>query len=601
MNFSKFTRNIAKFNNVLTVDSYDTEEFMIVIHFEEIKWKNTLIPSLQYFDKIVHDKSNSTRPFIKALKMLYRTDCLTTVFLSSHNTDYLQQTILMGKERLLIPKENGKDVHLIILPFFSTHSKEPFMHIDSNSDLFQYKGHYVFFDPYQIPYPGGSYYDHSNNDKGDYKRMCVLTQNIKDFFDNVLFNDLCPKSRCFKSWMYTRSTTLNLPDLFNIQNPTEDFYFQEKHLRYTELITKTFSTNKPEFLLQDILNTYHRNTYDSTENSFPLKHVALFVEHPITLSFGLQDNSNKQHCSLSSELRYTPFFINSLNPKTILQVTYPYDRYYVYEGIKLQNLDPKNYTMFYYIPNHKRYLPDDLERVIINNVIVGYEYKKGFLCLNYPMLLDAPEKDDIYGIYDKNYGKKIQNCYNFNTQCLLNSFENFDPKKDKRLEILGEFNYNEYYNIYKVKHVGKQHETWCLVRISQTFENFESCSLDPGQVVGGKRKDLSERPFPKYFRKAPPPMTSFVAAWVEFFMENVSKKHIDYGNLNVFKLAFILARHKICFEMQLSDTRKIELLYNKYNFCMDQPAIDFINNMRILTNTETVEDAEKEERSCVIA
>lgn len=598
MNFSKFARCIAKFNNVLKVDFYDSEEFMFIIHFEEILWKNVLIPSLQNFDKIVDEKINSTRPFIKALKMLYRTDCLTTVFLSNHNTDYLQQTILMGKERLLIPKENGKDVHLVILPFFSTHKKEPFINIDSKSDLFQYKGHFVFFDPYQIPYPGGSYYDQGNNDKSDYKRMCVLTQNIDDFMDNVLFNDLCPQSRCFKSWMYTGFTTLRLPDLFNIQNPTEDFYFEETHLRNTELINKTFSANRPEFLLQDILNTYHRNTFDFLDNPFPLKNIALFIEHPITLNFGLQDNSNKQHCSLSSELRYTPFFINSLNPKTILQVVYPYDRYYVYEGMKLQNLDPKNYTMFYYLPDYKRHIPYDLERVIINNVVLGYEYKKGFLCLNYPMSIDSPEKYDFHNNDDS---KKIQNSYNFNTHCLLNSFENFDPKKDKRLEVLSEFDYNEHYTIYKVKHVGKRNETWCLVRREQSPENIETCKVDPGKVLGGKRlSEKSGEPFPKYFRKAPPPMTSFVASWVEFFMENINKKDVDYGNLNVFKLAFTLAQHKICFEMQLSDTRKIKLLHNKYIFCMDQPAIDYINKMRISVNTETNEDMEEEEQVCII-
>lgn len=598
MNFSKFAHCMARFNNVLKVDFYDSDEFMFIIHFEEILWKNNLIPSLQYFDKIVHEKINSTRPFIKALKLLYRTDCLTTVFLSNHNTDYYQQTILMGKERLLIPTENGKDVHLVILPLFNTQKKEPFINIDSKSDLFQYKGHFVFFDPYQIPYPGGSYYDQTNNDKSDYKRMCVLTQNLDDLFDNVLFNELCPQSRCIKSWMYTGFSTLKLPDLFDIQNPTEDFYFEETHLRNTELITKAFSSNKPEFLLQDILNTYHTNTYDPLDNPFPLKNIALFIEHPITLSYGLQDNSNKQHCSLSSELRYTPFFINSLNPKTILQVTYPYDRYYVYEGMKLKNLDPKTYTMFYYLPNHKQQTPYDLERVIINNVVVGYEYKKGFLCLNYPLLIDSPEK---YDFHNNNYGTKIQNSNNFNTHCILNAFENFDPKKDKRLEVLSEFDYNEYYTIYKVKHVGKRNETWCLVRRKQTLENVvETCNLDPDKFFSSNRSsEASGEPSPKYFRKASPPLTPFAEAWVKFFMQNINKKDENYGNLNVFKLAFILARHKICFEMQLSDTRKIELIHNKYQFCMDQPAIDYINKMRISVNTEN-EDIEEEGQNCII-
>lgn len=591
MNFSKFAPYIARFNNVLSVDIYDAhDEFMIIINFKEISWKNGLIPSLQHFDKIVHDKCNSTRPFIKALKQLYRTDCLVTVFLSNHDTDYLEQTILMGKERLLIPNKTGK-VHLIILPFFSTHKKE-LLHTDSKSDIYFYKGHVVFFDPYQIPYPGGSYYDTSNIDTGDYRRMCVLTKDLNHFMENVLFNDLCPLTSCFKSWMYTRSIQLELPDLFNIQNPTENVNFQENYLRNSDLIKKKYSNNDPQFLLQDILETYHNSNYDLNENPFPLKNIALFIEYPITLGFGLQDHQNKQHCTLSSELRYIPFFINSLNPKTILQVTYPYDRYYVYENMKLQKLNPENYTMCHYMPDHKIHVPYDLKRVIMSNVIIGYKYKNAFLCLNYPMLIESPQKDDFKNIDEKNYNNKIQNNYNYNTHCILNSFEKFDPKKDKRLQVLGEYDYNEYYTIYKLKHIGIRNETWCLMRRLQ-MNDVESCS-----VYTGKKNNSSDdnEPFPKYFRKALPPMTSFVASWVEFFMENKSKKYVNYGNLNVFKLAFILARHKICFEMQLSDTRKIELISNKYHICMDQPAIDFINNMRILTETdaEMTSDVEKD-------
>ena len=597
MNLVNILPIISKFNNVPHVELMEHSD-IIVINFKEYPWRNTFLSTLQTFDKIVYDKPNTTRPFIKALKKYYHTEDLVTVFLLKSNTGYLQQNILIGNNKLLIPVESYKDanIHLVLLPMFCDNDKKQLrklknIHLTDNMHF--YKSHVLFLDPYQIPYPGGSYYAADNVDldsKGDYKRMCIITKDLTDVHDNAIF-ELYQISRCLRYPLYTKSSQLKLPDLFFLESPVEGVHFEEGNLINSALITKTFSTNFPEFLLQDILNTYHNDSYNFDTNPFPLKSVALFIQYPVLLYYKDISYLNSSQCSLD-ESRYYLFFINSLNPQKIIHVKHPYDRYYLYENMNIEDIHSKKAMMFYYIPNHLRHIPYTLERVIMSNVMLGYKYKNKFLCLSYPMLIDAPRIDEYYN----NEKFRIQNSHNYNTDCLLNVFHKEDfITHDINLKVLGIYNIDENYDIYKVNHIGCRNDTWCLV---SKLQNVTSCSS-----FNKKRKHSSEsndESTPKYYRRAVAPLTSFVAAWVDFFSENIDKKFINYGNLNVFKLAMVLARHKICFKMRVAESRKIGLLNrNEYVFYMDQPAINFVNDMRLLITTEQNED-EEEEYTCVI-
>ena len=586
---------ISEFNNVPNARLMKDSD-VITIHFKEYHWENKFLSTLQNFEKIIYDKSSTTRPFIKALKKYYRTEDLATVLLLNSNTGYLQQNILIGNNKLLVPAESeiDGDIHLVLTPLFCRKIDQQLKKLTKYwDDTYFYKSHVLFLDPHQLPYRGGSYYDTGNIDEGGARRICLITKDLKDISDNF-FPDIFNLSTCLRSYYYTKPSLMKLPDLFHLQLPVESVNFEETNIIFSDLITKTYSNQKPDFLLQDILNSYHSKFYNEKLNPFPLNSVALYIEYPILLDYREFEFSFACGYTVENSPRYYLFFVNSSNPKKVIRVKHPYDRYFVYENMSIEKAHSNNAMIFYYIPNHEQHVPYDLKRVIIGNVTVGYKYENKFLCLHQPLLINSPRTDD----------DGYQNSDNYNTDCLLNIFTKKDFTNNIRIKILAIYNYDERYDIYKVNHVGCRNDAWCIVSKSP-LEHTESCSRESSFVPGDKRPltsgESDDEPVSKYFRRAPAPLTSFVRAWVDFFIQNIDKKSNSFGNLNIFKLAILLARHKICFKMRTAPNRYIGLLGRReYIFYMDQPAINFVNNVRLVTTTEE-DDNEEREIWCTIS
>lgn len=517
MNIKRYAHEYAKFHNSFTFDLMDD---LILLPFTVWTWDNSKVLRLRYFDKI---KSNNCTPLAQALKAYLKTDTICSVFLSKDTC-----SLLIGNERLIIPESRGS-LKLCATSFFvrdpkiieshASVSRTPFPNVFVCNII---ENAILFLDELDVPCPGGNYFN--NKTGSEYYRLCYLTTDPK-----VLQSSL-------KIWrdhdsvitipFFSKSATINVSNFLHIQT-INDVPFPDSSIKSTAIIDK----KNPHFLIQDILNTYVRN------GGF-IDNIGLFIEYPIRVSFeGCDDIHNdrlKQFIAIS---------INGNEPKTVLHVQCPYDRY-----IEYTHIPAVPWTRLLFDTSD---LPSDLQPVVVDSTILGYNYQDAFFCLSYPML-------------DIKFG-------NFNTEYLLNTVD-FDLYTDKKIDVIDSYRYDNYHDINRVKHRELPHELWCLTTIQNIPET--------------------------YARRVTAP--EFVRNWLLFYDQNKQNKDVRYGDLDVVKLALVLARHKICFSLKASRYREVFFEQGKdILFRLDPEAIDFINDVR-LDDDESRTDHELSGDKCII-
>lgn len=603
MNIEKYATILAKYNNVFSHKNHKTK--IIVIPFKENKWVSKYLSRIKSFDKVIY---NCKRPVIKAFKAFYRTDCIASVFLQQNNS----HTILMGNERILFSHPEGK-TYLCLTPFWVKNASC----IDLRSgvgagcgtdNIFPHLNAILFLDELQTPYPGGCYYTRNRSRTtpippskiDEYMRICYITRDLSILDD--IFIAWNGKQNIEHFPFITKTTILTISKFiqpFPIQNVS---HFPESVVKSTSLITKKLSRSNPNFLIQDILNTY-LSASGSVDN------VGLFIEYPFECDYenscgNAEDGTcyidNKSSSSSNDPQQYVAFYVNGLNPKKILQVRRPYDRYMEYENF-IPDIQMHLWTKILYDPREE--LPFNVSRVVIDNTILGYCYKGAFLCLAYPALSSFVIPFD----HLSKCGSK-----NLDTDCLLSPMKENDLKHDNNIFVIDKYPYDRTHHLYHIKHKNIRNDLWCLSRIDDNkYYNDTFCK------ISDNANRNSDEPPSKYPKKADPPL--FVSKWLSFYDKHKDQNNLHFGNLDLFKLALILARHKICFKLKRGNSREISYVSGEYEIRLEEPLVNYINEIRLLPAEEghsglctTVHTTEKDnaahddhdeeyESGCVIA
>lgn len=261
---------------------------------------------------------------------------------------------------------------------------------------------------------------------------------------------------------------------------------------------------------------------DILNSCYITEDIGIVIEYPICISYVSLNETNNPR-------RYYCFAINCHQPNKFIHVPSPYDRYYQYN----YGLKDIHWNSVYYDPLSK-YQDLNVLDVVINSNIVGHVYKDTFFSLSHP---------------------KISTTINFpnrNTRFYLNTLS-FNIETDNNFSVIYMHRFDSDFLIYCVKHRNLPYDMFCLQKAKQYVSNYRTTKL----------------PF-------------LVQNWATLVVNNQNRTELNFGDLNFIKLMYILARHKICFNLRESKTRNI--IYEKLKdiiFEAEKNAVAFINNMKL--------------------
>ncbi|GFS89758.1 uncharacterized protein NPIL_462671 [Nephila pilipes] len=515
MNLQQYSTIYSRFHGAFEFQIYgDT----IVIPLDDVSWTKSIVLKLKNFENTYDD----SKPLPKCLMFHYKMETNCTVFTTEDSW-----SLLLGDQKLVYPKDGGK-TFFCATQLFCDDAKTFDLYMKSVNaisfyeNIYYYKNAVIFLDNYDIPYPGGNYFSPHNKSNLWY-RICFLLFDIDSI--QKLENEFQHRKNIYSMPLKIKPAEANISNFIKIKLVNE-IKFPETYYESTNIILKRKCFKNPDFIIQDILDSYPHSS-----------EVGIIIEYPVLISY-LGTNVSDKH------RRFLALAINCNIPKTILYVPSPFDRYYQYRHT------PKEIswvTLLY----DQQITPPDMNLVILDKTIIGYSYKNTFFCLTHPKLLN---------------GNAIENK---NTSTLLNMLT-FDLKLDKNFQIVYNYRFDSNHTLHCVKHKDLNHELWCM----SLADNFTSY---PKHIV------------PSYL----------VRNWCDFLLEHFNNKHINFGDLKLVKLMFILARHKICFLTRESKTR--DIIYENYKdiiFKLERNVLDFVNTIRldlIMPNREN-----ENESGCII-
>lgn len=349
----------------------------------------------------------------------------------------------------------------------------------------------------------------------------------------------------------------------------QEFILDLEHINniyYKSLQTKCVNTDISNFLAPVAVDQLHIPTshYEQTNvvakrlcykdpkfilqdilnSCYITKDIGIVIEYPICISYISLNDANNPH-------RYYCFAINCHQPKRFIHVPSPYDRYYQYNN----PIKDIHWNSVYYDPLSD-YQDLNVLDVAIDTNIIGHVYKDTFFCLSHP---------------------KISNVINFpnrNTRFLQNTLS-FDIETDQNLNIIYMHRFDADFIIYCVKHKNLPYDMFCLQKAKNYVSNYKTNKL----------------PF-------------LVRDWATLVLNNQNRTQLNFGDLNFIKLMYILARHKICFNLR--ESKKRDIIYEKQKdiiFEVEQNAIDFINGMKLdfISKTKSKKEEPEETGKCILS
>lgn len=526
MNFQQYSNYYGAFHGAAETEIIEN---CIVYKLARTSWSKSIVLKLKNFQKAYDDsdlKADNIKPLSRSLMKHFKLETPCTVFKTDDSF-----SILYGNTLLAFPKFDGL-TYVVATQYFVKNCKvfQTFMtklKAECVSDnIYYYKSAVIYIDQYDIPYPGCDYFNEKNNENS-LSRICFIVDQPDVSRIHEFTRDLENVNNIFNMPLKTKCVNVNISQLID-PTPIDEIHIPTTHYEYTNIIVKRLCYKNPNFIIQDIINSCFMN-----------EDIGIVIEYPICLSYISLNKTDYPR-------RYYCFAINCHQPKKIIHVPSPYDRYYRYNhGIK--DID---WVSLYY--DHKSCTNIlDITDVVIDTNIIGYIYKDTFFCLSHPKL------------------SKVTRVSNRNTNYLLNTLS-FSIEEDKNLNVVYMHRFNSEYKIYCVKHKDLPYDMWCLENSKQYVNNYRTTQL----------------PY-------------LVRNWATFVIDNQNRKNLDFGDLNFIKLMYILARHKICFSVRESKTR--DIIYEKQNdiiFQVEKNAIEFINSMRL--DFMKLKESKKEDTSCII-
>lgn len=506
MNLQKYASLYASFHKCqhFTVLSDDT----IVLSFQDTRWEPWLVLRLHEFDKITR-----TSQLAKSLNVFFNSD--------SQNTTFLKQdswTMLLGCERVVFPQTGGQ-CKVYATPYFVSDPRVVDEYLRGSArpfceHVYTYKNTILYLDPCDVPFPGGCYFDQPK--RRESYRLCFVSREPDEYVAKIT-NEWKHRQGVSTLPFHVTDTTV-VPSFIDFR-PVRNLSLPDEHSKSTGTLRR--HVDYPSFVIQDVLLSYLGDDEDQVH------HLGLILEWPFRVQYdgsrcNRRSNRPKQFVTLS---------INGSLPKNVLYVRDPYERYVEYDYVP----QVSSWTEIYFVRDG---LPDLLP-VVIDSVVIGFEYKGAFLCLSHPLLEDRPRHPPTQ-----------------RTECLLTTRE-----PDSGLVVLDTFSFDCETLLHRVKPKGPQAIQWDLWCLSKTDDSTQ---------------------YPKRVR---PP--SLVEKYLTFYASNKSKNKW-LGNVHLMQLATVLAKHDICFKTRIVEKRKGQVLLanDEIILQMERPGVDFLNSVRLVAVTD---------------
>lgn len=521
MNFPRYSKLYSLFHGCQT---FRNVEDLIVLDFADAPFEPLAVKLMYEYDTI---HMNTQKAFTQALKAFFNTE--DPISVTCHPNNFW--VALLGSFKTITPSlEKDATFQMYATPYFVNDPaivSEYWRGIarQAYDFVFSYKSCIMYLDREDLPCPGGNYFDATRCNS--WYRVCILSKEPAHIVLSVAqeWKQLVHKNMQVEIRSYLTKDVIATPKMIHFTKVNKPYLPEERRIN-----SRFIQKRLPQFLLQDILGSYYRNyLHDNNgkENERILDELGLIVEFPFRIAFEGTRND------LTTPKEYVALTVNGRHPKRCLLIQSPYDVYSEYQEVPVTLWTPIHYV------NTFLNLPMDMEKVIVDSVVIGYVYKQGFFCFSYPVLEGRPSKESKRNI-----------------ECILNPVtlsDEFFVKETYRVD--------QQYSLHRIQQKGVPYPAWCVTEAKESDQFPENRSLPE---------------LPKQ--------------WLSMFT-NKSYRKPNFVDVNVIQIALMLARHKICFKTHISDKKKgFVLTDNEIQLRMDQSEVDFINGMKVLVPQDIRED-----------
>lgn len=530
MNFPRYGSLYSRFHGCT---SYRLEDNIIILDFVDMPFDNWAILHFYKYDVL---RIDAQQAFIQAFKVFSKTEAPITIACLKDSW-----TGLLGNSKIFMPmEEKAATFQLYATPYFV---KDPSLIAEylqgiarpATDNIFLYKNCIMYLDKNDLPYPGGCYFQPTESQA--LYRICFLSN---EPMHHVLAVASEWKSRRdILTFSFLTKEALTRPKMIPFQ-PVGQPYLPEERAISTGMIQKRLAVHKPRSIIQDVLNSYYRSylhAHDGEESPQVLNNLGIIMEWPLRVTFdGTRPN-------LQDEKAYVALAVNGQRPSRVLFVRYPYEVYTEFHEV------PSTYwTPIHFVPT-ALILPDDMEKVSINSVVLGYVYKKAFFCFSYPVLEGRPTYE-----CSRNVQSLLQVCAPNVLQQL-------------NVRIAESFQLNTQHSLHRVQVTGVPFNAWCVTQ------------------------EASEFPTQRYLPR-------FVQEWVDFFETHIGSVKEDNVDISIIQMALTMARHKICFRIKIDPKAKrkqranrIQLMDKEIELNMGVQEAEFINSHRVAAPDEEQQES----------
>lgn len=533
MNFPRYSKLYSLFHGC---ENFRNIDDLIVLDFADAPFEPLAVQLMSEYNTISMD---TQKAFTQALKVFFNTEDPITV--TCHKNNFW--SALLGSFKTITPSlEKDATFQLYATPYFV---KDPGVIAEYWRDksrqaydfVFSYKNCIMYLDKEDLPCPGGNYFASTRSHA--WYRVCIVSKEPVHLVLSVAqeWKQLVHKNLQVEIRSYLTKDVIATPKMINFIKVDKPYLPEERRIN-SRFIQKRLSMFHPQFLLHDILGSYYRNYLhdnDGKENENVLNGLGVIVECPFRITYEGTRND------LSTPKQYVALSFNGQHPKRCLFVQSPYDVYSEYQEVPVTLWSP-----IYYVHSYLN-LPLDVEKVIVDSVVIGYMYKKSFFCFSYPVLEGRPSKESKRNIH----------CI-FNPTTLS---EEFSVKETYKLD--------HQYSLHRVHQRGVPYPAWCVTESKDTHQF-------PAQQV----------------------LPELTKQWLSLFTNKMYRKD-NFVDVHVIQMALTLVRHKICFKTKICNKQEgnaFILTDNEIQLRMGQAEVDFINGMRVTAPTET----NTNEGSCTI-
>lgn len=524
MNINVYATLYGRFHNC---DVAAVQKNIIVLSLADLPWKAYYVERCYPSQNVVID---SKRPFLLALKSFYKSDVVTSVF--NGDRDW---TVLLGKERIVLPAaKEMATVHVYATPLFVQKPELISQYLEgavrpAYNYVYMYKGTLLYLDPYDIPYPGGWYFNPGQTTGHGVYRMCFLTDKPIDYVSDLV-NEWQAR-REILSFPYLTQETVSSVKWVDFQ-PVSGLDFLHSEMIAKGMIQKQLSEKHPHLLIQDILNSYDRNLsrYDGRHPGFT--NLGVVMEWPFKLKY----EGARSDLNLQDDKKYVALSINGNHPTHVIHVQFPYEFYQESHQVPATQWTSLYYTRFFVTT------PVTVEKVVLESVVVGFVHQGVFFCLSYPLLEGRPSTSPV----------ALHTSFLANTRKL--------SRPDSTIQIVETLAYNNQYSLHRARLQEIPYEVWCLT---------ESDTMHP-------------RPKRYHF----PPL---VKQWLELLAAVEGSPPMDIDTALI-RTVLALAKHDICLEL-VPDSKKqaIRATNTTLSVYTQNEVVDFINDARVQRSKKTEE------------